>query len=380
MSGMGIGWLAPTLLRFENSIFTSDERVFVVVLYYLAKTISPFFAVFAVDRFGRKWILECGAFIFFGMWIAVYASKIAYVHCAIRLIFGVGAGMVDTAVSIYIGENCSPKLRGIYSGLSYAFFYFGEVVEILMAVYLSYEWLAICNGAIGCVVVILSRYLLRETAHFLIAKDRTGEAEMNYDYLHVLKRARTRFNFEHIKLYVREQRSCIFSYRSKEISKGLRIVLLTNFLSAACGFSVVNLFVAETVSLKYGWKVVILFAACQCVSAFLASVFMDKFYRRTLFLVSGAVIAVVQAATATLLYLNAIDASFFILLATSLCLIGMFTLPLTTAIQAELLSQNVKAVGPGTAVALGTISAFLCEIILYNLLGWGALRGNVQEW
>jgi hypothetical protein len=147
------------------------------VLHYLARGTSPFFAVFAVDRLGRKWIFKCCAFIFFSMWIAVYASKIAYAHYAIRSIFDVSAGTMDTTVSIYIGENCSPELRGIFSGLSYAFFYFGKVVKILLAVYLSYKWLAICNGAIGFVVIILSTYLLRESAHFLIAQNRTSEAE-----------------------------------------------------------------------------------------------------------------------------------------------------------------------------------------------------------
>jgi hypothetical protein len=159
---------------------------------------------------------------------------------------------MDTTVSIYISENCSPELRGIYSGLSYAFFYFGKVVEFLLAVYLFYKWLAICNGAIGFVVVILSTYLLRESAHFLIAQNRTSEAEAIYDYMHVLKRARTRFDFKHVKLYIREQLAYVHSYRSKETFKSLRIVLLTSFFSMVCAFVVVNLFVAKAVLSKYG--------------------------------------------------------------------------------------------------------------------------------
>jgi glucose-6-phosphate-specific signal transduction histidine kinase len=92
-----------------------------------------------------------------------------------------------------------------------------------------------------------------------------------------------------------------------------------------CAFVVVNLYVAKAVSSKYGWKVVILFAAGQRVSAFLASAFMHKFNWRTLFRIGGAVLAVVQAAIAALLYLNPTDTLLFILLTTSLCVIVIKT-------------------------------------------------------
>lgn len=373
MTGVGLGWLAPSLYQLKNSpetSFTSEQCAWIASAHYITRAFSPFLTILALDRLGRNVTLILSAFIAFIMWIAVYYSQLVYVHYAVRLLFGISVGFCEAASSIYIGENCSSKLRGIFNGLCTSFFYFGELADFVLAAYLSYEWVAVANCLLG-LVTISSTFLLKEPAQYLIMKGNLAKAERNYDYLHDLQKSKMKTEFEDIKQYVDEVRHRKFSlqtFRSREVLKSLRLVLITNFLSLAGGFTAINSFVTivlvDSESLSTS-ELTVLIGIAQFLSISFLSPFMDVFNRRTLFLLSSALIAITHATTAALYYVSLFHEVpyfnwlVFTLLTIFLCLDGMFMGPLTAVITGELLPQDVRGMGSSLAVVFGSLGGFL---------------------
>jgi SP family facilitated glucose transporter-like MFS transporter 8 len=373
MMGIGFGWLAPMLHRLKNApegAFTSEQCAWIAALHYVSRGLSPFFSVLVVDRLGRNAIFIFASLICFSMWIAVYCSRAVYVHYAVRLFFGLSSGVHGTASAIYIGENSSSELRGVFSGIFTAFFYFGEVLEFVLAAFLSYEWVALANCAFG-LVTILAMLLLKEPAHYLIMRGEVAKAEKNYDWLHNLRDAKKKQEFEDIKQYIQEEKGRTPSFKmffSKEIVRSVRIILLINFLATLSGFPAINSFVTIALSGSNGLStdyLTILFGVSQFLSVCMSSVFMDTFNRRTLFLLTSSMITITHVTTAALYYGNTVfEVPFFnwllfSLLTTYSSMYGMFVLPLTTAIRSEILPQKVKAIGSALSMLSNSGGGFI---------------------
>lgn len=378
MTGIGIGWLAPMLHRLRDSpeaAFTSENCAWIASLHYITRGLTPLVSIVMINRLGRNMLAITSAFISFIMWVIVFSSLEVYVHYFVRLIFGLGIGLNNAMASIYIGENCSPKVRGIFSGFCLAFFYFGEVMEFLLATFLSYDWLAIVNCIFGF-IALLSTALLKEPAHYLIIEGNLAKAEQNYHWLHDLENPTTKQEFEDIKQYVREEKDRSFSWRmlcDREVYKSMRIILLIHFLSYFCGFTAINAFVTIALSGSTGLSsmhltiflgVVLLFTVSLS-----SSLCMDKFNRRTLFLFTSAFITIIHAATAALYIVNGVQRVphfhwiLFILLTTFMSMHGMFIFPVTAVLRGELLPQNVKAIGSSFANVSSSIGGFLAAKI-----------------
>ena len=279
-------------------------------------------------------------------------------------IFGVFAG-------IYIGENCSPEYRGTFNGIVVAFFYAAEIIVFLLPMYLSYESVALVYAGCGFVSLLIMTMLV-EPAQYLIMKGQMEKAKKNYDWLRDMQDPSTAKEFETVVKNIEEEKSRRFSvltlYRSKEVYKSLRIILIITFLSMLTGFSAVNSFVTkalEETAGQYADQLTVLFGVLQFISVCASSVIMDRFNRRTLMLMSCAFIISTHAVTATLYYVQPLypvpyfDLILFSMLTVYSCVFGMFIFPLTAALRGELLPQSLKAIGSGSALFVSSVGGFV---------------------
>ena len=180
--------------------------------------------------------------------------------------------------------------------------------------------------------------------------------------MYELKRAKTRSDFEDIKQYVNEVRTRKFSWnmlRTREVSKSLRIVLVTNFLSLAGGFTAINSFVTIALAGSEGIStsdLTVLYGVAQFLTISMISPFMDTFGRRTLFMFSTAAIVIIHAATAGLYYASLtyevpnFSWILFALLTAFSCLDGMFMGPLTSAVTSRTSRERPSASPPYPSV------------------------------
>lgn len=375
--GVGFGWIAPVLSQLKNSdsefSITEEECSWIASQFYIGRAIGPLLTAISIDRVGRNPILILTACVTFLMWIVIWSTRAIIWHYITRLMFGIVVGMFETTVSIYIGENCSPEIRGTFSALLLVFFYAGELIAFILTTYLPYDNVAIINGGLG-LLTLVSTLLLREPAQFLVMKGHVEKAERNYTWLRGCEGddvKERKSEFEDIRRNVVEEKSKTSHadvFRSSMVRKSFRIVVVIMFLMMFTGFPAVSSFVTMVFSESKDPtpnEFTILHGLIQLVGCCISSCIIDKVNRRTLLLITCVLSAVTQSATAILYHIKRIwdipyfDWLLFATLTTYSSLFGMFVFPLTGALRGELLPQSAKAVGGSVGVAMSSVSGFV---------------------
>lgn len=370
-TGLTAGWVAPTLSKLKNSTtgfsLTVEECSWVASLHYITRTLGPILSAALVNRIGHRPMFITISCIYFVAWVTILTTRSVFVLYIVRLAFGLGIGMIETTASIYIGENCSPKVRGRFNGIFVACMYGGLLLALILATYLPYDSVALAHAGLSC-AALFSTILLKEPAQYLIMKGKLQQAEKTFFWLRDIRKDETRLEFEEIKQHVVEEKSAVsFSevFSSPEVYKTLRIVFLLNLLMYSTGFAAVISFVTMTFSSSSYLSAegfTIIFGGFQLISCCGSSFIMDKFNRRTLWHTACILTAGSHAGTAALYYAQKTVPYFeWFLFATVTiysCVFGMLMLPLASAARGELLPQRVKAIGNCLAVVASSITGF----------------------
>lgn len=336
-------------------------------LLHMARAAAPVLTATFVDRVGRNRIIILAACINFLIWPVILFTRAVIWHHITRIAFGTAVGMFDTTVSIYIGENSSPDIRGTFSAIYIMFFYAGELLAFILATYLSYDNVAIVHSSLA-LLSVLSTFLLKEPVQFLIMKGKIQKAEKNYNWLQCPEE---KAEFEEIRQNVLEEKSrTSFTecFRIPAVRKSFRIVVIVLFLMMFTGYSAINSFITlaftESAYLTSN-EFTMLFGLLQLICYIISSNIMEKFNRRTLLLLTCATIAINQLGTALLYYAQSIwhipyfNWFLFVTLTTYSCIFGMLMFPLSGTIRGELLPQSVKAIGSSLGAGAGSTYIWL---------------------
>ncbi|XKL59570.1 hypothetical protein PGB90_000586 [Kerria lacca] len=373
MSGVGCGWLSPTLnsLRNSNSSFSLnvEQCSWIASLHYIGRIIGPLISIPLVDKIGRNNLLILSSFILFSVWIVVWLTRSVSLLYGIRFVFGIAVGILDTIVPIYISENTSPSIRGTFNSLAIAFFFMGELFSFTIITYVEYNTVAIIHSAITF-VICLSLFFLKEPAQFLILKGQHRKAEEHFFWLRGCD-TDAKKEFEDIKLYLSEQESK-FSFellKNKENCRCLRVTLIANILIFSTGFPAINTLVSlafsssETLTSN---ELTILLGFFQFLSACLSSYIIDKFGRRPLLIIAAGVTIIIHALTASLYYteehiekLPFFAWLIFISITMYAIIFAISMLPLSAIIRGEILPQNTKALGSSLGVIFSSVVSFI---------------------
>lgn len=280
-----------------------------------------------------------------------------------------GVGTFDTAASIYIGENSSPNIRGVFNSILVAFFFLGELLAFVFCTYLEYNTVAIIHAAIGFIIFLLT-FLLKETAQFLMLKGKDKQAEQIFFWLRGHE-SDSKKEFEDIQLYLFEQKSKF----SMELLKNagnrrcLRVALISNILVLCSGFTAINtmfsIAVPSTGTITSN-ELTVLLGVFQLVSVCMSSYSIDLFGRRPLLLIAAGISIIVHIFTTILYYVEEHIGKLpyfawlvFVPLTIYCIIFAMVMLPLTFIIRGEILPQNMKALGSSLAVSSSSILGFL---------------------
>jgi len=323
-----------------------------------------------MDRIGRTPIIVFNAVVYFSMWIAVYWSRDILMHYIIRLMAGLSDGLMDTVAGIYVCENCSPQFRGTFFTLVILFLFAGHLTVFILANYCSYSFIAITYTVFGF-VTLLSTLLTVEPTQYFLMKGNTEEAVKSFRRLRDLSDPASVTEFEAMKKNIEEEKPRTFSlalYRSPEVLKSLRLLLVVMFLCAECGYPVMIAFMTKLFSNSDGLpagQLSIDYGVLQLICVGATSTIMDKVNRRTLMLVCCSCMAIIHAATAALYcvqsaheitYFNVI---LFVFLTIFSCLYAMFMFPLLGVLRGELMPQSVKMTGAGLCTFMLSLGSFV---------------------
>lgn len=382
--GLGSGWIAPTLklLRTPSAgglTLTIEECSWIASLDHFGKIFGAILAAIFLDIIGRKNLLMYCALLFFLQWVLILFGNSAAILYIARIAFGVAFGINDGTNSVYLGENTSPLIRGIFGAIAISLNFFGLMAEMAFATFASYRATALINTAITFLCV-LSVFWMKEPVQFLIMKGKYQKAEKNFLWLRGVTDVNdVKIEFEKITQNVLSENTKKSSIKtvitSRANYKSVLIMFIIYALAASTGYypiiSYASLFFTET-SILTADQLTILIGVFQFVIISSTSMIVDRFPRRSIIMVSFSCIALVHAGTAIVYYVheNITPVPYFpwlIFIGVSLFAgLHAFVYPAIFLIRSELFPLSIKAIGGCiSVVGYAALSFLTTKMFLY---------------
>ncbi|XP_065217783.1 facilitated trehalose transporter Tret1-like [Planococcus citri] len=384
--GLAFGWVAPMIKIFLEDpetevIATEEECSWIASLTEFGRIFGPLFSLLLLDVIGRKSMLQISSIIFFVIWLAILFTRSPMVLCATFFVFGLGIGICNAASAVYLGENSSPTVRGIFCSITTTGFYVGVLVQYVIAGYLSYHYLAIAN-IVMAFVCLASTLLLVESSQFLMLKDRFDRAEKNMMWLNgTSKKEDIMVEFEDIKSNIASEKLKKTSYKELFTSsanyKSLIIVLVLNMAHAATGnavmFTYISVLFPENEFFTSN-QVSVYFGLSQMTFCLFASLIIENFNRRTLTLLCYAIFILCHSAACYFLNDAAnnetpVTYGVWIVFA-SVCIFSGFSAVLDSVIhmlRGELFPQSIRPIGSALSISAHSFMEFVTVKIFLSI-------------
>lgn len=374
MSGTSFGWLSPTLQKYRNAggdfSFTDDECSRMVAFQFFGVVFGCILLVLCVDRCGRNAMIYFSAILILLSWTCIAVTKIVILHLLTRFAFGISFGLVAALIPIYVAENSSPSVRGVFGSICLLFYYGGVLAGCILATYCAYETAAYIFMGIS-LINLSSTVLLREPAQYLLAKGRETEAEHRFFSLRG-KNDKTKEEFEDIKAKTAEEKPQFFSFIiDSRFGKACTITSLSFLTGFPAMMSMVSLALRPTAQFSSNELSIFLYLL-QAIGGLVSPLIIDRFRRRTLWISSSILILIVHCSTAFLYFSeekNLLIPNYEWLLFASITaysvLFATLTYSLGMVARAELLPQKFRSVGSASTII---VNALISSLIGHSFL------------
>ncbi|XP_065221962.1 facilitated trehalose transporter Tret1-like [Planococcus citri] len=387
--GMGIGWLAPTLILLQkyntHVILTLEECSWIASLEHFGKIFGAITSGLLIDVIGRKSILTFTAFVFFIQWPIIIFAKSALILYAIRIVFGFCWGFFDGTNTVYLGENCTPQMRGMLGTIAISAHYLAVMIELAIATYFSFTTTAMINASISFLALI-SAFWLKEPAQFLLMKGNHTKALETLMWLRgVSDPLEVKTEFDEISQDVAKERSKKSSLKQTLTApanyKSVCLLVIIYALVASSGYfpvmSFSAMFFSET-NVFTSKQLTILLGMSQFLVVCGTSFVIDRFNRRSIIMISFSIISLAHGCSALLYYINDNICpvpyfSWLIFISTNI-FVGVFAFvyPAIFLIRSELFPLSIKAVGGCLAIiSFGVFSLLTTKMFISILTAFG---------
>lgn len=383
--GMAYGWTSPMIPYFESNkshiaITEADAEWFENINLIGAISGLPF-TIFAVDYFGRKPSLLLSAVTGCICWLVLLLTTNVKVIYVARFFFGMAGDMCGVAAPMYVAEIADHNIRGFLASLIY--------LQMLIGILLVY-----CTGALAPyfvtsvvgIIITASQCVtfpfMPESPYYYVTRNRHKDARK------ALKRIRS--DKESIDKEIEEIEEEI---AREKLEKGrpqdlvlvpsnrlaMIIMLVLNGGQHFVGISVMMMNVQKILTeagsvYMDSTTSAILFAVMMLASCSVASVFIDRFGRKILLILSGVLTGIALLAISIYFHLkylnyNVLPISWLpaacVMIYAASFKVGLSLVPIV--ITAEIFPTNVKAMGMTLADVIYVVAAS-ASINLYNLL------------
>ncbi|CAN7002981.1 hypothetical protein IGI04_020987 [Brassica rapa subsp. trilocularis] len=309
----------------------------------------------------RRTLWACDLLCIFG-WLSIAFAKDVLWLDAGRISLGIGVGLISYVVPVYIAEITPKHVRGAFTSSNQLFQNCGLSVIYFFGTVINWRLLAII-GALPCVIQAIGIYFIPESPRWL-AKIGTGK-----EVEHSLQQLRGRdadVSGESAEIQVMTKRleedskSSFYDMFQKKYRRTLVIgigLMLIQQLSGAAGVT----YYSNTIFRKAGFSETVgsmIFGVFVIPKALLAVIFVDKWGRRPLLLVSAAGMSIGSLLIGVCFTLQGMDIlpelTAVVIFICILVYFGCFAIGvggLPWVIMSEIFPINIK-VSAGTIVAL----------------------------
>ncbi|XP_037913130.1 facilitated trehalose transporter Tret1 [Hermetia illucens] len=382
--GTALGWTSPvgpklsdpdmkdTPLSFVLAS-SSDDFAWISSLIAIGALIAPFAAGILADKIGRKWTLLSSTVFFVVAYIMLlFASEVSVMFVA-RLLQGFGTGFVMTAQPMYIGEIATDDMRGPLGAFMQLFIVAGILYVYAIGPYVSYITLQI-----ACLVIPIlfaaTFFFMPESPFYFIAKGKKKEALHALQFLRGQSSDSVQDEFTSIQNSVEEamqnKGSIMDIIKNKGNLKALIICCGLLSFQQLSGINVV-LFNSQTIfdNANSGLDpavATILVGIVQVIASGCTPLIATRLGRKTILMISAAVMCVGLALLGLYFYLDAsgsdtksiswLPVLSLIVYVTVYC-IGFGPLP--WAVLGEMFAPNVKSIASSIVASDCWILGFL---------------------
>ncbi|XP_028159618.1 facilitated trehalose transporter Tret1-like [Ostrinia furnacalis] len=290
LSGMGLAWPSPVLVKLMSETetvlsrpITEEEGSWIVSIGPFVGTFSVVIPILLVDRIGRKRCILLAAAPKLAVGLLLTLASDVWMLLLGRLICGVCDLLVFTVVPMYAAEIASTTVRGSLGTIPQLMCSLGMVIMLSIGPYTSYVTL---NTIYTCVAVITFAPLLflPESPYHLYSKERNEEAIKLLIHL----RGSEALAKEEIKEYALSQtdekisKKALFKNRTFLKALGISIVLLMG--TQLIGFNAVS-FYLQTVLKSTQTSVAeetasVVIGCIQLSATFVTALITDRFGRK----------------------------------------------------------------------------------------------------
>ncbi|XP_046658615.1 facilitated trehalose transporter Tret1-like isoform X1 [Homalodisca vitripennis] len=306
-SGIVVGFgaiLVPQLEHSESEIKVSTEDIsWIVSIVPLMVPLGSILTGYLVDKIGRLNTLRASTIPYVTGWICIALAHNFTVLLVGRMLTGFSLGLACNPSVVYISEVARPQYRSTLICMAVSLASLGIIVVYTKGAYLDWRFIS-WTSISYCILPLLFMFLLcPESPAWLISKGRTEKALKSLTYLH--QRARkTGLAEQRLEELVQEHRrkqrqanqtgSGFGVFRGFIKPTGYKPALLLSAVFTFQQFTGIYITIYYSVSFlkTVGTSVdpyisTVAVGLVRLVMGILTSVLLNKFGRRTLFMVSG---------------------------------------------------------------------------------------------
>ncbi|XP_047035819.1 facilitated trehalose transporter Tret1-like [Helicoverpa zea] len=321
IDGYSVGWSAPIIPKLQDphqsplpELVTDFQVSCIGSLLYIGAIVGPYIPSYLSNIIGRKPCLLLGGLLNLLAIILIITTHNIIMVYAVRIISGLGMGMVTVSNLVYVGEIASTNIRGILLTSTSIVGIFGTLAAYSIGPYVSYQATGYIALVINIVHVIGILFVPESPVYYALK----GKETETKSTLRLLGRLDDLENvFESVQdLEPNDGHSWkswvkIFTVKSNRRSLIITFSLLT--LQQMSGVAAVLFFVTTIFQLA-GSSIrpdlaTILVGATRLLSSLIAPTLVERAGRRILLLTSTAFCAVSLFILGTYFYLDRIQSS-----------------------------------------------------------------------
>ncbi|XP_045519410.1 facilitated trehalose transporter Tret1-like isoform X2 [Pieris brassicae] len=300
IDGYSVGWSAPIIPKLQDlsqsplkETITDVQVSWIGSLLYLGSIVGPYIPSYLSNIVGRKPCLFFGGMLNLAAIILIVTTKNIATIFAIRIISGLGMGMVTVSNLVYVGEIASTNIRGILLTSTSIVGISGTLAAYCVGPFVSYKMTGYFVLLIN-IVHVIGIYFIPESPVYYAIKGKEIEAK---NTLRSLGRVEDLESiFESVRGTNPDEANSwkawfkIFTVKANR--RSLRITLTLCTLQQTSGVAAV-LFFATTIFQMAGSSIrpdiaTIVIGSTRLVASMIAPFIVERAGRRILLLVSTA--------------------------------------------------------------------------------------------
>ncbi|XP_065350150.1 facilitated trehalose transporter Tret1-2 homolog [Cloeon dipterum] len=308
-NGLILGYSAIALPQLQHPDswlpVDEDEASWIASLSALSSALGCILVGFLMDQFGRKRTLQMQCVPTFIGWILIALSSNVLTLYAGRLLTGLGGGMVDCTIQVYISEITTPILRNYLASTPSLVFSMGMLVVYVMgASHLQWNVVAATCASVP-LLHFLVMHFLPESPVWLRAKGKHTLADQAMRWLNKRSDDSNCFRAQDTT----DTTSAWESLVSKHSRRPLLVMLVFFFFQQFCGmnaviFYAVQIFQSADSGVLSSNQSAVVIGVARLIVICLSCVILSKIGRRPVSIISGVGMSVSMITLGTIMQLQ----------------------------------------------------------------------------